>query len=170
MQTTCSSSYREITTPKPHYSIFTGWMFLTPSQQCQSTEKVKKVVHARLPSIGFQSWSRFLADSLRVTWVINPAVGCHYTFRQACSYPRNQWCIGGYTRVYGVYQPLGFFWQRIFTSAIINKQGTFRPFATPVCVYPPPFLAIHHCSQPLCGLLPILLLGEQRHDGCEQFA
>ena len=27
---------------------------------------------------------------------------------------------------------------------ITNKQGTFRPFATPLCVYPPPFLAIHH--------------------------
>jgi len=25
-------------------------------------------------------------------------------------------------------------------------------------------------SQPLSGLLPILLLGEQRHDGCKQFA
>ena len=25
-------------------------------------------------------------------------------------------------------------------------------------------------SQPLRGLLPIFLLGEQRHDGCEQFA
>jgi len=25
-------------------------------------------------------------------------------------------------------------------------------------------------SQPIRGLLPILLLGEQRHDGCEQFA
>jgi len=25
-------------------------------------------------------------------------------------------------------------------------------------------------SQPLSGLLPISLLGEQRHDGCEQFA
>ena len=25
-------------------------------------------------------------------------------------------------------------------------------------------------SQPLTGLLPILLLGEQRHDKCEQFA
>jgi len=30
------------------------------------------------------------------------------------------------------------------TSVIINKQGTSRPFATPLCVYPPPFLAIHH--------------------------
>jgi len=55
-----------------------------------------------------------------------------------------QWCIGGYTWVYGVYQPPGFFWQRILTSVIINKQGTFRPFATPDCIYPPPFLAIHH--------------------------
>jgi len=50
----------------------------------------------------------------------------------------SQWCIG-------VYQPPGFFWQRILTSVIINKQGTFRPFATPHCMYPPPFLAIHHC-------------------------
>jgi len=31
---------------------------------------------------------------------------------------------------------------------IINKQGTFRPFANPLCVYPPPFLAIHHWGQP----------------------
>jgi len=30
--------------------------------------------------------------------------------------------------------------------------------------------ALHLRSQPLRGLLPILLLGEQRHDGCEQFA
>ena len=43
-----------------------------------------------------------------------------------------------------------FFWQRILTSVIINKQGTFRqrPFATPLCVYPPPFLAIHHWYTP----------------------
>ena len=31
---------RQITTPTPHHSIFTGWMlFLTLSQQCQSTER-----------------------------------------------------------------------------------------------------------------------------------
>ena len=41
----------------------------------------------------------------------------------------------------------GYFWQRILTSVIINKQCTFRPFATPLCVYPPPFLAIHHWPQ-----------------------
>ena len=31
-----------------------------------------------LPSVGFRSWSRFLAVSLQVTWVINPVVGWHY--------------------------------------------------------------------------------------------
>jgi len=40
--TICKQSapcFRQITTPAPHHSIFTGWMlFLTPSQQCQSTE------------------------------------------------------------------------------------------------------------------------------------
>jgi len=34
--------------------------------------------YTRLPSVGFRSWSRFLAVSLQVTWVINPTVGCHY--------------------------------------------------------------------------------------------
>jgi len=39
MQTTAPHS-RQITTPTPHQSIFTGWMlFLTPNQQCQSTEE-----------------------------------------------------------------------------------------------------------------------------------
>ena len=36
------------------------------------------------------------------------------------------------------------------------------------CHYFPPGLQLP--SQPLRGLLPVLLLGEQRHDGCEQFA
>jgi len=32
---------RQITTPTPHHPIFTGWMlFLTPNQQCQSTEGI----------------------------------------------------------------------------------------------------------------------------------
>jgi len=47
-----------------------GWVGL-------SLKKVK-VAHTRLPSVGFWSWSRFLAVSQQVTWVINPAVGCHY--------------------------------------------------------------------------------------------
>ena len=40
--------------------------------------KKVKVAHTRLPSVGFPSWSRFLAVSLEVTWIINPTVGCHY--------------------------------------------------------------------------------------------
>jgi len=40
--------------------------------------EVKMVAHTRLPSIGFRSWSRFLAVSLQVMSVINPTVGCHY--------------------------------------------------------------------------------------------
>jgi len=36
------------------------------------------------------------------------------------------------------------------------------------CHYFPPGLQLP--PQPLTGLLPILLLGEQRHDGYEQFA
>ena len=42
------------------------------------TVKKVKVAHTRLSSVGFRSWSRFLAVSLQVTWVINPAVSCHY--------------------------------------------------------------------------------------------
>jgi len=36
------------------------------------------------------------------------------------------------------------------------------------CHYFPPGLELP--PQPLRGLLPILLFGEQRHNGCEQFA
>ena len=75
------------------------------------TSKKVKVAHTRLQSIWFRSWSRFLAVSLQVMWVMNPAVGCHY--------------------------------------------------------FPP---GLQLPPQPLRGMLPILLLGEQRHDGCEQFA
>jgi len=47
------------------------------------TSSCKKVKVAPLPintrrSVGFRSWSRFLAVSLQVMWVINPAVGCYY--------------------------------------------------------------------------------------------
>jgi len=76
-----------------------------------SARPIIKVAHTLLRSEGFRSWSRWLAVSLRVRWVINRAVGCHY----------------------------------------------FPPSPQ----LPP---------QPLRGLLPVLLLGEQRHDGCEQFA
>ena len=46
------------------------------------SHKKVKVAHTRLPSVGFRSWSRFLAVSLQATWVINPAVGCHYFWRR----------------------------------------------------------------------------------------
>ena len=36
-----------------------------------------KDAHTRLPSVGFLSWSRFLAVSLQMTWVVNLVVGCH---------------------------------------------------------------------------------------------
>jgi len=66
-------------------------------------------------------------------------------FRLLLFTTHTQWCVGD-MRGYTAYTNLwGFFWQRILTSVIVNKQGTFRPFATPVCVYPPPFLAIQHC-------------------------
>jgi len=51
--------------------------FQKTSQVAEQNKKVK-VAHSRLPSVGFQSWSRFLAVSLQVMWVINPTVGCHY--------------------------------------------------------------------------------------------
>ena len=45
----------------------------------KTSKKVEvKVASTRLPSVGFRSWSRFLAVSLQVVWVINPTVGCHY--------------------------------------------------------------------------------------------
>jgi len=40
--------------------------------------KKVKVTNTRLTTRRFRSWSRFLAVSLLVTWVTNPAVGCHY--------------------------------------------------------------------------------------------
>jgi len=42
------------------------------------TLKKVKVAHTWLPSVGFRNWSRFLAVSLQVTWIINTTVGCHY--------------------------------------------------------------------------------------------
>jgi len=56
-------------------NIATCWVVGTVS--FWGVKKVK-LAHTRLPSIGFRSWSRFLAVSLQVTWIINPAVGCHY--------------------------------------------------------------------------------------------
>jgi len=47
--TICKQSaprFRQTSTPTPHHSIFTGWMlFLTPNQQCQSSEGIKSAVY-----------------------------------------------------------------------------------------------------------------------------
>ena len=75
------------------------------------SSKKLKVAYTRLPSVGFRSWSWFLAVSVQGTWIINPTVGCHY--------------------------------------------------------FPP---GLQLPPQPLRGLLPVLLLGEQGHNGCYQFA
>ena len=50
---------------------------------------LKKVACTRLQSVGFQSWSQFLAVSLQVMWVINPTAGCHYFPPGLQLYPRN---------------------------------------------------------------------------------
>jgi len=49
-------------------------------RRAEHNPPVKKVqvARTRLPSVGFRRWSRFLAVSLQVTWVINSAVGCQY--------------------------------------------------------------------------------------------
>jgi len=49
----------------------------TRSRKYKAKSLCKKVAHTWLQSIGFWSWSRFLAVSQQVTWVIHPAVGCH---------------------------------------------------------------------------------------------
>ena len=46
---------------------------------------------------------------------------------------------------------------------VSHKPGSRLPLHSATPTVTPPL-------QPLRGLLPILLLGEQRHDGCEQLA
>ena len=109
--------------------------------------KKAKVAHTRLPSIEFRSWSWFLAVSLQVTWVINLF---HYTFKKAAlsqlpSVEFRSWS-----------------W---FLAVSLQVTWVINPAVG--CHYFPPGLQLP--SQPLRGLLPVLLLGEQRHDGCDQF-
>ena len=44
-------------------------LLLISNSRSKQAKKVK-VAHTRLPSVGFRSWSRFLAVSLQVTWVL----------------------------------------------------------------------------------------------------
>ena len=72
-----------------HYISASQTFQIHPADNISYLYQVKvKVADTRLPSVGFQSWSWFLAVGLQVTSVINPAVGCLY-FLQACSYPHN---------------------------------------------------------------------------------
>ena len=56
-------------------------------------------------------------------------------------------------------------WSRFLT---VSLQVAWIINPTVGCHYFPPGLQLP--PQPLTGLLPLLLLGEQRHNGCEQFA
>jgi len=56
-------------------------------------------------------------------------------------------------------------WSRFLTVSL-QVMWVINPAVG--CDYFPPGLQLP--LQPLRGLLPILLLGEQRHNGCEQFA
>jgi len=56
-------------------------------------------------------------------------------------------------------------WSR-FLAVSLQMTRVIKPAVG--CHYFPPGLQLP--SQPLRGLLPISLLGERRHDGCEQFA
>jgi len=56
------------------------WTLSSTKYKLRTILRIKKakVAHTRLLSVGFRSWSQFLAVSLQVTWVTNPAAGCHY--------------------------------------------------------------------------------------------
>jgi len=81
----------------------------------EDTKEVK-VAHTRLPSVGFRSWSRFLAVSLQVTWVINPGfvytvenhdfVTTNYSSRQPGAGPesRQLWDFGSIATTLGWYR------------------------------------------------------------------
>jgi len=73
-------------------SVIRSILTYSQTQECIQQIKVN-VARTRLPSVGFRSWSRFLAVSLQVTWVINLAVGCHY-FAPCPRLPSRS--VGGY--------------------------------------------------------------------------
>jgi len=55
-----------------------GWDPTLSSPIMSTSEMSKKRQPILDSSVGFRSWSRLLAVNVQVTWVINPAVGCHY--------------------------------------------------------------------------------------------
>ena len=59
------------------HSFPKSWSWKISNWECCSIKKVK-IAYTRLLSVWFRSWSRFLAVSLQVPWVINPVKGCRY--------------------------------------------------------------------------------------------
>jgi len=54
---------RQITTPAPHHSVFTGRMpFLPPNQQCQSTEGKRRMAHFTIISKLTSHFSRRIRE------------------------------------------------------------------------------------------------------------
>ena len=82
--TLCSCSWTIVILSGSYNPIRRGVKYRCPSWITLSMRffgvihKTKKVANTRLRSVRFRSWSRFLAVSPHVTWVINPTVGCHY--------------------------------------------------------------------------------------------
>ena len=80
------TSTKTVASPKP--ATVMGLLQLrylvqsTCFKKALKVSKKVKVAYTRLPSVGFQSWSRFLAVSPQVTWSESrhrpEAVGCHY--------------------------------------------------------------------------------------------
>jgi len=63
IQTICAPCSREITTPTPRHSVFTGWMpFLPPSQQCQSTEGKRLYIGNKLRCLNAEA--NYVPDQL----------------------------------------------------------------------------------------------------------
>jgi len=105
---------RLITTPTPHHSIFTGWMlFLTPTEQCQSTEgkhscKIKKKhTHTRAfngPFSGTTWVSRYQKGKTNLDFT--EARGSEWQWHQM---GHMQVCISIQTDNHASTPPLGFY-------------------------------------------------------------
>ena len=67
-------SYLSVSVRHNHERRWNSW---TNRGAIWAIDSGKKVACTRLPSGGFLRRSRFLAVSLQVTWVINPAIGWH---------------------------------------------------------------------------------------------
>jgi len=154
----------------------------------------KKVAHTTLQSTGFRSWSRFLAVILQVIththlMALCPGLPGWAGTRKV----KPIWLLLKQETVSGS----GISWAMCksaprssqITMPAPHRSVFYRPDALPAaqptaskhwkqvmwvinpavgCRYFLPGLQLP--PQPLRGLLPILLLGEQRHSGCEQFA